>query len=335
MASIAPTKSSHTHEQQNDNASPQVVDEALNTASLFKHADFESIRPLLANCTVRKLAEGDILIAEGRPNENLYIVLSGQLTVRLSSADAAPLTKIGRGEVVGELSAIDGKPTSAFAVAAVRSTILVIDEELMWMLVNTSHAVATNLLYMLSQRLRSGNEIIFERSKRLEQFQYHATVDALTGLYNRHWLSNMLPRQMHRSRTCEEPMCILMIDLDEFKSYNDTNGHVAGDAALGAVSTCLRNTLRPTDMAARYGGEEFIVLLPSCGSVDAEFVAERVRTAVVATNISHTNGEALPSVTISIGYAELTSDGTVEDFISSADQALYQAKQAGRNCVRG
>ena len=125
-----------------------------------------------------------------------------------------------------------------------------------------------------------------------------------------------------------------MIDVDEFKSYNDTNGHVAGDAALGAVSMCLRNTLRPTDMAARYGGEEFIVLLPNCATGDAGFVAERLRAAVASTDISHTNGESLPSVTISVGCAELATEGTVENFIGDADRALYQAKQAGRNCVR-
>jgi diguanylate cyclase (GGDEF)-like protein len=308
-------------------------EQPIRSASLFRSSDLEAILPLLRNCPVRKLEAGEVLIAEGRPNQSLFVVLEGELSVRLSCAGCAPLAQLRAGEVVGELSTIDGQPTSAFAVANVNSTVLVIDEELMWILVNTSHAVATNLLYMLSQRLRSGNAIIFERSERLVQYQYHATVDALTGLFNRHWLSSMLPRQLHRSRTSEEPFCILMIDIDEFKHYNDSNGHVAGDAALGAVAVCLRDTLRPTDMAARYGGEEFIVLLPNCSGEHALTVAERLRAAVESTKINHTNGQSLPGVTISIGAAELAPEGTVEAFVSAADEALYRAKDSGRNRV--
>ena len=311
----------------------QYDDNELLSASLFRSSDFEAIRPLLNNCPVRELAAGEVLIAAGRPNRNMYLVLAGQLSVRLSTADSAPLTEIESGEVVGELSTIDHQPTSAFVVASSPTRVLVIDEELLWMLVNTSHAVAANLLYILTQRLRSGNQIIVEHAERLEQYQYHATVDALTGLFNRHWLSSMLPRQMHRSRTCGDPFCILMIDIDEFKQYNDSNGHVGGDAALGAVALTLRDSLRPTDMAARYGGEEFIVLLPDCGQEHALTVADRLRSAVESMDIRHTSGQPLPGVTVSIGAAELSSEGTVEAFISAADAALYRAKRSGRNRV--
>ena len=308
-------------------------DNELYSASLFRSSDFEDIRPLLNNSPVRELAAGDVLIAAGRPNRNMYLVLAGELSVRLSAADCAPLAEIKSGEVVGELSTIDQQPTSAFVVASSPARVLVIDEELLWMLVNTSHAVAANLLYILTQRLRSGNQIILEHAERLEQYQYHATVDALTGLFNRHWLSSMLPRQMHRSRTCADPFCILMIDIDEFKQYNDSNGHVGGDAALCAVALALRDSLRPTDMAARYGGEEFIVLLPDCGREHALMVADQLRCAVESMDICHASGQPLPEVTVSIGAAELSNEGTVEQFVAAADAALYRAKRLGRNRV--
>lgn len=311
----------------------QEDDDELLHASLFRSTDFAAIRPLLNSCPVREIEPDEVLIAAGRPNRYMYLVLAGQLSVRLSTADCAPLTEINTGEIVGELSTIDHQPTSASVVANVPTRVLVIDEELLWMLVNTSHAVSTNLLYMLAQRLRSGNQIIFEHKERLEQYQYHATVDALTGLFNRHWLAGMLPRQMHRSRTCEQPFCILMIDIDEFKPYNDTNGHVGGDAALCAVSPTLRDSLRPTDMAARYGGEEFIVLLPDCEGEQAVMVAERLRTTVESMEVRHASGQLLPGVMISSGASELAGEGTVEDFVEAADAALYRAKRSGRNRV--
>ena len=316
-------------------AGVDIADHELLLASLFRSSNIEAIRPLLCNCPVRHLESGDVLIEAGRPNRFMFVVLSGQLSVRLTAAQCAPLAEIGAGEVVGELSTIDHQPTSARVVASEPTRVLVIDEEILWMLVNTSHSVSTNLLYMLTQRLRSGNQIIIEHATRLEQFQYHATVDALTGLFNRHWLAGMLPRQMHRSRTCNEPFCILMVDLDNFKLYNDTNGHVAGDAALAAFAQTLRDFLRPTDMAARYGGEEFIVLLPDCTAEHALAVAERLCKAVEETAVSHNNGDALPGITISIGGAQLDEEGTVEAFVSVADTALYSAKREGRNraCV--
>ncbi|MGR8920410.1 MAG: GGDEF domain-containing protein [Gammaproteobacteria bacterium] len=308
-------------------------DDELLCASLFRSGDFDTLRPLLRNCPVRRLEEGDVLIAAGRPNRFMYVVLSGRLTVRLSSVESVPLAEIASGEVVGELSTIDRQPTTAFVIASEPTRVLVIDEDVLWMLVNTSHAVSTNLLYMLTQRLRSGNQLLYEHSTRLEQYEYHATVDALTGLFNRHWLATMLPRQMHRARSCKQPFCILMVDIDAFKPYNDSHGHVAGDAALCAVANAMRDCLRPTDMAARYGGEEFLVLLPECAGEHAMMVAERLRATVEALAIAHVDGRALPGVTVSVGIGELAEEGTVEAFVSLADEALYRAKGAGRNQV--
>ncbi len=308
-------------------------DEELEGIGLLRSVDFSTIKPLLCNCPIRTLRPTEVLIAAGRPNNCLYVVLSGRLSVRLCSAETAPIAEIVAGETAGELSMIDRQPTSAYVVAETDCRVLVIDEELLWMLVNTSHAISTNLLYTLTKRLRVGNNTLFENRERLEQYRYHATVDALTGLFNRHWLSNMLPRQMHRSRICDEPFSLLLIDIDRFKDYNDLHGHVAGDCAIATIGKTLRDTVRPSDMVARYGGEEFLVLLPNCPREAATGVAERLRSAVERTKVNLQHGPELPSVTVSIGVAAMPKEGTMESFVTDTDAAMYRAKEAGRNRV--
>jgi diguanylate cyclase (GGDEF)-like protein len=210
---------------------------------------------------------------------------------------------------------------------------LKIEEDLVWILSNTSHAISSNLLFTLVKRLRHGNDLLCESRARLEQYRFHATVDALTGLFNRHWLNQMLPRQMHRAKASAEPLSLLMADIDHFKAYNDSHGHPAGDHALLTVAQSLRDHVRPADMTARYGGEEFLVVLPACNLEGAEVVAERLRAAVASSTIRFANGTELPGVTASFGIATLTGELAMEGFIGACDKALYRAKRRGRNRV--
>lgn len=313
--------------------SPLVEHEELERLALFKGVDVAMVAPLVQSCHVRELAVGEALIHCGRSNEYLYLVLEGRLSVRLRAADADPLAFIESGETVGELSLIDKQPASASLVAEEPCRVLVLDEEIVWILINTSHAVSSNLIFALVQRMRNGNDLIFESRSRLEQYRFHATVDALTGLFNRHWLNQMLPRQMHRATSSDDPMSLVMIDVDHFKDYNDTHGHLAGDHALGAAAEAVRDSIRPADMAARYGGEEFLVILPSCALEGARTVAERLRSAVETTRVTVPGGGELPGVTASFGIAEGEPEMSMNDFIGRCDEALYRAKRAGRNRV--
>lgn len=308
--------------------------EELGRIPLFKDVDVEVVAPLVRECEVLALETGDVLIAAGRPNSNLYIVLDGKLSVRLMSPNAEPLTHVGQGESVGELSLIDHQPASAAVVAETPSRVLKIEEELVWILSNTSHAISSNLLFTLVRRLRHGNDLLCESQARLEQYRFHATVDALTGLFNRHWLNQMLPRQMHRARTSDEPLSLLMADIDHFKDYNDRLGHPAGDQVLAAVARAIRDHLRPADMPARYGGEEFLVVLPTCDEAGALVVGERLRAAVSACAVNFANGTELPRVSASFGVATLAEHASMSELIAACDEALYRAKRDGRDCVR-
>ena len=309
--------------------------EDLAGLELLRAVDLDAVAPLMEACVSRELDTGDYLIEAGEDNRYLYLVLSGCLSIRFRDGSDMPLTTVGAGESVGEVSLIDHKPASAFVMAEEPTRVLQVDEDLLWQLVNTSHSISANLLVTLAKRMRFVNDAISKDREQLKVYRFHATVDALTGLFNRYWLNKMLPRQMDRSWKQGEPMALVLLDVDHFKPYNDQHGHVAGDHALCAVATCLRDHLRPSDMAARFGGEEMLVLLPKSTVDDARVVAERLRAAVERTEISYPNGERLPSVTVSAGVAALPGPSDPEQFLEAVDASLYRAKRAGRNRVDG
>ncbi|HEX2678795.1 MAG TPA: cyclic nucleotide-binding domain-containing protein, partial [Polyangiales bacterium] len=171
-----------------DPNAPAVTREELERLAILAAANIEALEPMLLACPVRKLARGETLITIGTENKNLYLVLSGELGVHLDSPDSPALTKLGAGEAAGELSLIDRQPASAYVVASLATRVLVLDEELLWLLADSSHAVAYNLLRTLAARMRSGNKIIQREREQLEQYKFHASIDSLTGLFNRYWM---------------------------------------------------------------------------------------------------------------------------------------------------
>jgi len=152
--------------------------------------------------------------------------------------------------------------------------------------------------------------------------------DGLTGLYNRRHLMGTLATEVQRSRRQRRSFTVLLADVDKFKQYNDTHGHLAGDAALVKIAEVFRRTTRAVDCVARYGGEEFVVMLLECPIATAVLVAERIRARVADQDL----GEG--KLTVSVGLAEYPDGGdTPEELIATADAAMYQAKSSGRNRV--
>jgi diguanylate cyclase (GGDEF)-like protein len=155
-----------------------------------------------------------------------------------------------------------------------------------------------------------------------------SVTDALTGLYNRRHLMGTLANEVQRSRRLRRTFSVLLADVDHFKAYNDTHGHLAGDAALVKTAEILRKMTRAVDSVARYGGEEFVVMLLETTIGTAAIVAERIRARVAAEEFG--GGE----MTVSIGAAEYPTHGdTPEELIAGADRAMYLAKAAGRDRV--
>ncbi len=307
--------------------------QALARSPLLANADLEALEGLLDACAVQELNAGDVLIQPGERNQIFYFLLSGRLRVHLESPRDESLCLIEPGESVGELSVIDQKPTSAYVVADVHSRLLKMDQEIFWAMVNASHAVAANMLVLLANRLRNNNSTVMESLRLQQVYKRHATMDELTGLHNRRWADNILKRQMTRSSMNQTPLSILMIDVDYFKRYNDKFGHLAGDHVLYAVSQTMLNSVRPTDMVARYGGEEFVVVLPDTDIHGAKLVAERIRKNVAEAVMMMSDESILPSVTVSVGVAQMKPLANFLGFLTAADSALYRAKAGGRNAV--
>ena len=164
-----------------------------------------------------------------------------------------------------------------------------------------------------------------------------ASTDGLTDLYNHRTFQERLAQEVDRANRYERPLSVVMIDVDNFKIYNDTYGHPQGDMVLRELARLLRETSRTSDIVARYGGEEFAIILPETDRVSAQKIGHRLRERVELHPFP--GEERLPrgALTISVGVAIHTLAGTREVLLQSADAALYKAKRAGRNrvCVAG
>lgn len=166
-----------------------------------------------------------------------------------------------------------------------------------------------------------------------EALRKQSIIDPLTGLFNRRYLDETMRREISRSDRKQQPLSIVLIDIDFFKSINDTYGHDGGDIALREVAGALRQNTRDSDVVCRYGGEELVVLLSECDLASAAARAETMREAIAALSIQHA-GQTLRVITASFGVATFPLHATSsEDLFKKADAALYRAKQTGRNRV--
>ena len=173
-----------------------------------------------------------------------------------------------------------------------------------------------------------------EWQERASEFELRSITDQLTGLPNLRYLEKRLPEELNRSTRYNYPMSFLMIDIDDFKIYNDRNGHQAGNDALQLTANCLKDALRAADVALRYGGEEFCILLPQTGHDEAQVIAERIRQRVRTEEFPHGKSQPLGRVTVSIGVSTFSNElDTAEKIIGAADRALYQAKHQGKDRV--
>jgi diguanylate cyclase len=186
----------------------------------------------------------------------------------------------------------------------------------------------------LEQRLTTFKKEISRLQEHLEVLRNESLTDPLTGLANRKHFDERLAKALQESAERSEPLSLVMTDIDHFKSFNDTWGHLTGDQVLRLVAMSLKQNIKGQDIAARYGGEEFVVILPNTVLRSALTVADHIRRAVMAKElIKRSTGQNLGRVTISLGVAVARKGDTCPSLISRADACLYAAKRNGRNRV--
>lgn len=271
----------------------------------------------------------EIIVEADSANDTLFLILEGGARVCLSQDDSCPIAELIPGDVIGEASTLSGRPASAWVISNRESWLLAIPSDLALSWACESHKLALNLLALACTRLRSSN--LYARSESIlnKHMTTLATTDALTGHLNRHWLEQNQQRLLGR--------CVLIIDIDHFKRINDEHGHAVGDQALKAVAQELRLQTRPEDALIRLGGEEFVVI---CRAQEQpshiQALAERLRQAVASLEFRHSGADPDASpipLTISVGVAISKNMETLDQQIDRADQALYRAKELGRNQI--
>lgn len=195
---------------------------------------------------------------------------------------------------------------------------------------------------IIGRELKARVKTLLEKKVHLDDLRTHYRValgksqlDWLTGLYNHGYFQQFLGYELKRSLEQEFPVSLIMIDVDDFKSYNDTLGHSAGDAILREMGQVVRNSIREMDFAARYGGDEFAVVLPYVNRDNAVAIAERIHKALTSHEFFHDESIKMENPTVSMGVAVFPEDATNKaDLIIQADSMLYLAKQSGKNQYR-
>lgn len=196
----------------------------------------------------------------------------------------------------------------------------------------TNEMQQTNL--SLEQKLNASKAEIQQLQQNLEMVRHESLTDPMTGLANRKYFDEALQRAIAEAGARSEPLSLLMIDIDHFKRFNDTYGHLTGDQVLRLVAASLKQNVTGQDIAARYGGEEFAVILPNTVLRSAVTVGDHIRRAAMSKElIKRSTGELLGRITLSVGAATLHHGDTAQSLIERADACLYAAKRNGRNRV--
>jgi diguanylate cyclase (GGDEF)-like protein len=308
-----------------------ITEEELRQIKLLQSVDLASIKGLIDACAIRSLETGEVLMTAGQENRTVYFLLSGRVEVHLNSLKSKPTAIVGPGESVGEMSVLDHQPASATVVAAEPTCLLAMDEEILWSLVNSSHAAARNLLIGMTRRLRNADAVIVNGQEMEEDYRWTGTVDALTGLHNRSWLEKTLDRQIQRAARADRPpqFSVITVDIDYFKTFNEQYGYKYGDHVISFVAHAISDCLRSTEIIARYGGDEFVVLLPNVDVETARKIGARMYQSVMDAVPVMPDGKTIPHPSISLGLVALTPGQTASNFLAEMERTLALAKNGG------
>jgi diguanylate cyclase (GGDEF)-like protein len=286
--------------------------------------------------TERVAQPGEIIVQEDTPGDAIHLISSGQTAViKGGFPNPTILGFRGAGEIIGEMAVLENSARFASVIALTPLRLLSLSSEKFDQFIGENPDISRKIMRVLSSRLRqAGEEKTSEQflSHQVDELREQAVRDVLTGLFNRRYLEETLQREFSRARRENLAVSILIMDVDHFKHINDTYGHQAGDYVLQEFGRLLQECVRLEDIVCRFGGDEFVVVMPGASAEVARERGERIRASFDALFLTF-EGHAI-GATLSMGAATLPAHGAgADEVLAMADQALYQAKQAGRNRV--
>jgi len=312
----------------------------LSKAGLFSQLLDAELRTISRYSGYRSFAQGELIFSQGSHREELYLIRTGTVVIRRLSEGGGEGQDIARfvaGEVFGEMDLLDSAPRSASAVADQPTTLLVFPDEVPFQDLLEKHPlvfarILRKLLGEIAGRIRAIDRLVSEKAPWIEELKRQLLRDKLSGLYNRAYLEEELPRFLSGGR----PVSLLVVKPDNFKTINDTCGHDAGDRTLVLIAEALKSCLTEGDLGVRYRGDEYCAVLPGHAAKDAARIAECIRAAVGRVDVSQVTGGTVTTLPASIGVAtwpESASDA--KTLVATSFERMLKARGEGGNRVQG
>ena len=312
----------------------------LKTIHIFSSLLDDEIKSIAKKLSLLKVKKGDIICKEGDKGHELYIIREGEFAgyIQLPSGKQKEIVTFHTGDFFGEMSIFENAPRSATCLANKEGAIYRLHKKDFFSLIESEPDIAIKIMYRMlnitTQRLRTTSKFLSNVVRWGDEASKRAITDEFTGAYNRRFLENSLDDYVDAAKKSGKPLSLIMTDLDYFRQINEAYGHDVGDTTILEIVKVFKKHLRDTDILARYGGDEFTVLLPDTSLSKAYNVAETIRKEVTKIDLLHDMDGPVTTLSTSQGiaaYPETAKD--LESLRKKADDALYTAKEEGRNRV--
>jgi diguanylate cyclase len=311
----------------------------LQRAALFSQLNQDELALIARYSRYRKYASGEVVFPQGSHREELYLVKQGSISIRRRGEEEAEgeqeIARFVSGEVFGEMDLLDTAPRSASAVAEWATTLLVFPDGIEFARLLEKHPetfarILRKLLGEIARRIRAIDRLISEKTPWIEDLKRQLHRDRLTGLYNRAFLEEELPRIVAgQPRTA-----LIVMKPDNFKSINDTFGHEAGDKTLMLLAEAVKSRLTDGDIGARYRGDEYCVVVPGRSAAEVKAAAEALRAAMRAIDVKQVTGSDAISLTGSVGVSVHPSPSAdAKALVTRAFERMWEARNAGGDRV--
>lgn len=305
--------------------------------SLLNNQELTKIEGILLE---RKVAKGELLFNEGEEGQELYVVREGAVvgTIQLPNGKERTVGTFAPGDFFGEMAIIENDRRSATCRVQRPGKLFTLHKDQFYSLMVEDAEISRKVMYRMlkntSERLTHVSSFLSDMIRFGNDARKRSITDEYTGCYNRRFMDETMVELLEGVTDAEHSLILAMVDLDYFRQINDGYSHELGDQIILAVAEIFQNTLRPIDFVVRYGGDEFSLIFPYTDKSTAYEVAEKIRQEVAKIDLLRDLDGPIHSTSISIGLASYPQDATEIDSLNKkADEALYQAKEGGRNRV--